>query len=250
MARVVMLAGPGDSTNIVFNAIEPDLVILEERVSPPRLIRRRIEKLGLGTVVGQVLFRAAIVPLLRQLSKKRVREIKRENGLAGAPVPRDKIIFVQSVNDDSAVMALKRANPDVVVVNGTRIIAEKVLRSVPATFLNTHAGITPLYRGVHGGYWALVNKDRANCGVTVHVVDAGIDTGDIVYQARIEPSRADNFLTYPYLQLAAAIDLLRHAISGAANGTIVRLPPPRGDSRLWTHPTAVEYVRNLFGGVR
>jgi len=29
MARVVMLAGTGDSTNIVFNAIEPDLVILE-----------------------------------------------------------------------------------------------------------------------------------------------------------------------------------------------------------------------------
>jgi methionyl-tRNA formyltransferase len=250
MARVVMLAGPGDSTNIVFNAIEPDLVILEERVSQLRLIRRRIKKLGLWTVVGQVLFRAIIVPLLRQLSKKRIREIKRVNGLDDAPVPSDRVIFVHSVNDDSTVMALKRANPDVVVVNGTRIIAEKVLRAVPATFLNTHAGITPLYRGVHGGYWALVNKDRANCGVTVHVVDAGIDTGDIVYQARIEPSSADTFVTYPYLQLAAAIDLLRHAITEAANGTIVRLPPPTGESRLWTHPTAVEYLRNLLGAVR
>jgi methionyl-tRNA formyltransferase len=250
MARVVMLAGPGDSTNIVFNAIEPDLVILEERVSALRLIHRRIKNLGLGTVVGQVLFRGIIVPLLRNLSKKRIRQIKRENGLADAPVPRDKVIFVHSVNDDSAVMALKRANPDVVVVNGTRIIAEAVLRSVSATFLNTHAGITPLYRGVHGGYWALVNKDRANCGVTIHIVDAGIDTGDIVYQARVEPSPADNFVTYPYLQLAAAIDLLRHAISEAANGTIVRLPPPTGESRLWTHPTAVEYLRNLFRAVR
>jgi len=72
------------------------------------------------------------------------------------------------------------SHPDVVVVNGTRIIAEKVLHSVPATFLNTHSGITPLYRGAHGGYWALVKKDRANCGVTIHVVDAGIDTGGIV----------------------------------------------------------------------
>jgi methionyl-tRNA formyltransferase len=250
MARVVMLAGPGDSTNIVFNAIEPDLVILEERVSQLRLIRRRIKKLGLGIVVGQVLFRAIIVPLLRNLSKKRIQEIKRKNGLDDSPIPSDKVIFVHSVNDDSTVMALKGANPDVVVVNGTRIIAEDVLRTVPATFLNTHAGITPLYRGVHGGYWALVNKDRSNCGVTIHVVDAGIDTGDIVYQARIEPSRVDNFVTYPYLQLAAAMDLLRRAISEAATGTIVRLSPPTGGSRLWTHPTAVEYMRNLFAAIR
>jgi methionyl-tRNA formyltransferase len=250
MARVVMLAGPGESTNIVFNAIQPDLVILEDRVSRLPFIRRRIKKFGLGAVVGQILFRATIVPLLRQLSKKRIQEIKRNNGLDDTPVPGVKVIFVHSVNDDSAVMALKRANPDVVVVNGTRIIAEKVLRAVPATFLNTHAGITPMYRGVHGGYWALANKDRANCGVTIHVVDAGIDTGDIVYQARIEPSSADTFVTYPYLQLAAAIDLLRHAITEAANGTIVRLPPPTGKSRLWTHPTAVEYLRNLFGAVR
>lgn len=250
MARVVMLAGPRDSTNIVFNAIQPDLVIVEERVSKLRFIRRRIKQFGLGTAAGQVLFRAIFVPLLRQLSKKRIREIKRENGLDDTPVPSDKVIFVHSVNDDSAVIALKRANPDVVVVNGTRIIAERVLRSVPATFLNTHSGITPLYRGVHGGYWALVNKDKANCGVTIHIVDAGIDTGDIIYQARIEPSRADNFVTYLHLQLAAAMDLLRQAISEAANGTIVRLPPPTGDSRLWTHPTAVEYLRNLFGGVR
>jgi len=123
-------------------------------------------------------------------------------------------------------MALKRANPDVVVVNGTRIIAEKVLHSVPATFLNTHSALRPLYRGAHGGYWALVKKDRANCGVTIHVVDAGIDTAALFYPSRIEPGRADNFVTYPYLQLAAAIDLLRRAISEAANGTIVRLPPP------------------------
>jgi len=69
MARVVMLAGPGDSTNIVFNAIEPDLVILEERASPLRVIRRRIKKLGLGTVVGQVLFkhnRALAAPSIKE----------------------------------------------------------------------------------------------------------------------------------------------------------------------------------------
>ena len=40
-----------------------------------------------------------------------------------------------------------------------------------------HAGITPQYRGVHGGYWAVVNNDPEHCGVTIHFVDKGIDTG-------------------------------------------------------------------------
>src|SRR5438093_9923670 len=46
-----------------------------------------------------------------------------------------------------------------VVVNGTRIISEAVLTASDAVFINMHAGITPKYRGVHGGYWALYNGD-------------------------------------------------------------------------------------------
>jgi methionyl-tRNA formyltransferase len=43
-----------------------------------------------------------------------------------------------------------------------------------------HAGITPRYRGTHGGYWVLLNNDPGHCGVTIHLVDPGIDTGSIV----------------------------------------------------------------------
>ena len=46
------------------------------------------------------------------------------------------------------------------VVNGTRILSRRMLESIDAVFLNMHVGITPKYRGVHGGYWALANGDR------------------------------------------------------------------------------------------
>jgi folate-dependent phosphoribosylglycinamide formyltransferase PurN len=72
---------------------------------------------------------------------------------------------------------LKAINPDLVIVNGTRIISKKVLSSINSKFVNIHVGITPKYRGVHGTYWALVNNDVENSGVTVHFVDEGIDTG-------------------------------------------------------------------------
>jgi methionyl-tRNA formyltransferase len=127
-------------------------------------------------------------------------------------------------------------------VVGTRVIAGEVLRAVNAPFINYHAGITPKYRGVHGGYWAKAGGDLGNFGVTVHVVDEGIDTGGVLYQARLTPTVKDNYSTYPYLQLAAAMPLLergaRDAIAGNLQIEKVDLP-----SHLWSHPTLWHYLK-------
>ena len=92
---------------------------------------------------------------------------------------------------------------------------------------------------------------RENCGVTVHLVNEGIDTGGIIAQARVTPRREDSFVTYHYLQLAAAIALLSRAIQDALAGTLRTVPPPVGPSRLYSHPTAWEYlVRRATRGIR
>ena len=139
---------------------------------------------------------------------------------------------------------LRHLRADVVVLSGTRIISSAVLRGTRATFLNMHAGITPLYRGMHGAYWALVNGDVMNCGVTVHLVDDGIDTGGILEQARIVPTVHDTFATYPRLQLAVGLPLLKKAINDVRAGRAEAKPSPPGESRLWTHPTLLEYLVN------
>src|SRR5690606_24425483 len=95
--------------------------------------------------------------------------------------------WVPSVNATQCIDLVQKIEPDIVVVNGTRIISKKVLDAVPVSFINTHVGITPKYRGVHGAYWALACGDTDNCGVTVHLVDKGIDTGGILKQAVIAP---------------------------------------------------------------
>jgi methionyl-tRNA formyltransferase len=106
-----------------------------------------------------------------------------------------------------------------------------------------HAGITPLYRGVHGGYWALAMGDRDHCGGTVHLVDPGIDTGEIVAQALIHPTPADNFTTYPVLQIAAGLPLMIDAVRAALAVTLRRRAARAGASRLWSHPTLGQYLR-------
>ena len=81
----------------------------------------------------------------------------------------------------------------------------------------------------------------AALGYTVHLVDPGIDTGGVLYQARIVPAPEDDYATFSYLQVAAALPLIEKAAKDAIAGTLtvhqVDLP-----SRLWSHPTIWEYV--------
>lgn len=252
---VVLVAGDGDSTRIVFNALVRSVgvrrVIVEEPVARRQFLRRRVEKLGIGTVAGQMLFKAVIEKPLQIRSRARVRELRRTLKLDTSPIPQDKRLDVSSINAPEAIEHLRALAPAVIVVNGTRIIGKRVLESVSAPFINMHTGITPLYRGVHGAYWALANGDRTHCGVTVHLVDPGIDTGAIVGQALIEPTIEDNYTTYPTLQLAAGLPLLVDAVKAALDGALEQKAPPEGRSRLWSHPTLGQYVKaRLLNGAR
>ena len=187
-------------------------IILEKSVGKKEFIKKRIKHLGVWKVSGQVLFQASIVKYLNASSGKRKKEILDIYGLNDKPLPEKKIIPVESVNSNECMAALQKINPDVVVVIGTRIISKEILNSIPAKFINIHAGITPKYRNVHGAYWALINNDEPNCGVTVHLVDHGIDTGSIIYQRQIKVTCKDNFVTYPLLQLAEGIIYLKKAL--------------------------------------
>src|SRR5580698_2790709 len=103
---------------------------------------------------------------------------------------------------------LQQIDPEVVVVLGTRIIASAVLESVECPFVNLHAGITPRYRGLHGVYWALSEGRPDLAGTTVHVVDAGIDTGTVLGRAYVSAGPEDSIATYPYVGLVAGLPVL------------------------------------------
>lgn len=244
--KIVLLAGRCDSTNIVFNAINKNFgictAIMEEREPAKKFLKRRISRLGLFTVLGQIAFQLFIAKPLGYFSQKRKQEIFETHGMDANEIPTDKITAVPSVNAASTIALLKELNPDLIIVNGTRIIAQKVLSSIQCPFINTHAGITPKYRGVHGTYWALVNDDAANSGVTVHLVDAGIDTGNIIAQAQVMPTANDNFFTYPYLQLAQGVKLLNTAVQDFFTSRLTTRPEAVGESKLWYHPTIFQYL--------
>lgn len=244
--RIVLLAGKGQATQIVYNSIHKQFgissCIIEEKENTKKFIIRRIKRLGLLTVIGQILFQFLIAKPLYYFSKKRIHEIQNENLLDLSEIPNEKINVVNSVNSAESIQLLKDLNPDIVIVNGTRIISKKVLSCINGKFINIHAGITPKYRGVHGTYWALLNNDIENSGVTVHFVDEGIDTGNIIYQSAVVPTIHDNFSTYPLLQLSEGLKLLHVAIADFIENKLVGHKEKNTENMLWYHPTIWKYL--------
>ena len=250
-----MLATACDLTNIVYGRLAKefiiDSVIIEEPVSKKLLLKRRIKKTGLLNVAGQLLFMLFVAKPLRFLSVKRKKEILANYHLTDKAIPLEKIKSVASVNDPETIKLIQTLQPDLVIVNGTRIISVDVINCTNARFINIHAGITPLYRGVHGAYWAMAMEDKAHCGVTIHYVDSGIDTGGILAQGIIQPDKTDNFTTYPYLQFAVGVELFSEVIRDFMNGILQEKPVPKGNSNLWYHPTIIQYIRfRLFRGAK
>jgi folate-dependent phosphoribosylglycinamide formyltransferase PurN len=198
-------------------------------------------------VAGHVLFVGGVMPLLRLQGRRRMAEIASEHALDFRPIPRGA--YVESVNEPHTLDLLAEAKPDLVVVHGTRIIAERVLRQITVPVVNVHAGITPRYRGVHGGYWAFVDRRPELAGTTVHLVDAGIDTGGILGQATFERGQHDTIATYPYLHLACGLPVLLEVASALLDGTPPTSRPPLAgaeESELRWHPTAWGYLATRF----
>jgi len=252
--KIILVCTDCDNTRILFHGIKDEIdissIIIEQPVSKKVLIKRRIKKLGLFRVFGQLAFQGAVSPMIRKFSGGKIKKIIAENKLDLSPMPEEKIIRISSVNDPVFAEKIRSLQPDLVLVNGTRVISSKSLEAIKCPIINVHVGITPLYRGVHGAYWALANKDKNNCGVTIHAIDKGIDTGAILAQDKITPGKKDNFITYPYLQFHKAISLVKQVIPLVLNGSAKYLPAPTGQSKLWYHPTIWQYIGNRFKGVK
>ncbi len=245
-----MISGVGEYPIMVYNyLIEKNLkierIVVEDPISKWIFLKRRIKKLGALSVLGQILNRIFIVTWLKITSAKRIREIKDKGRLNTTPPNNNNISRVPSANSTECLNILKRINPDVVVVVNTRILKKVTLESTVGKFINIHAGITPKYRGWHGGYWALVNRDNENCGVTIHLVDEGIDTGGVLYQDIITTTSKDNYYTYPFVQLVKGLPLIKKAIEDVLNENIqIQKTNKTNEGKLYYHPTIWEYISN------
>ncbi|NVD38901.1 formyl transferase [Ensifer sp. HO-A22] len=247
--RVVVVTAGGENPWIMINALAArfdDIVVLEERPESKGLfLRRRARKLGWPMALGQLATMVAS-RFGKRFTRKRAQEILRHYGVSATPDQRVPLRQVLSINDGEAVSHLRQLAPEVVFLISCRMLKPVTLAQIPCPVVNFHAGINPRYRGLMGGYWARVSNDVANFGATVHLVDEGVDTGVILYQARQTPDRRDTMHTYPLLQTAASTDIVIAALDDALKGRLRPLDVA-GPSQQWYHPPIWTW---LWTGIR
>ncbi len=130
---------------------------------------------------------------------------------------------VKNHNVEECRQMLEALAPELTVLGGTRIIKDYLL-SIPARgTINAHPGLLPWLRGSASVGWALY-KDLP-VGATVHFIDPGIDTGDIILREELPVHRDDTYETLNYRVTCLAADLMTRAVAlFAAGEEIPRMP--------------------------
>lgn len=111
---------------------------------------------------------------------------------------------------------------DLVVIFGYRhILPKSVLDAATARMINLHISYLPYNRGAHPGFWCFY--DGTPCGVTIHEVDEGLDTGPVLAQQLVDIDPWKTTFDEAYWRLRSSIeslffDLLPSLEAGTALG--------------------------------
>jgi len=127
---------------------------------------------------------------------------------------------VPDINDQSCKDFITRLHPDIIAVCGTTVLKPGVFQLSSKGTINIHVGITPEYRSADPIFWALYHGEPDKVGVTIHFVDQGIDTGDIIYQETVEVTKEDDPATIYAKCIQRGAELMSQAIEDIAGGTV------------------------------
>lgn len=141
-----------------------------------------------------------------------------------------------NVNTPQVVDQLKSFEADIYVsMSFNQILKKEIIESPPLGFINCHAGALPFYRGRNPLNWVLINGEKS-FGITVHYIDEGIDTGDILNQA-----------TFPIKVNDTYGDLLEKATFECGKLLHHTLLTIRDNSHIRTKQTTIHPIGTYFG---
>ena len=126
-------------------------------------------------------------------------------------------------------------DPDLLIVACFPHILPETWLQVPALgCLNLHPSLLPAYRGPHPLFWQF-QAGETRTGASVHFMDAGIDTGDLLDQAAVTLPPGISGPETDALMAQSAVDLLIEHLHSPYN--LARQPQPASESRYQGRPT-------------
>jgi len=240
----LVFASEGLTTRLLIQTLKRHfdkvLLVEESRGRVMKKFRNRVRRLGFFNSISQAIFVLTVPRLLP--TKNRIDELLDVNHIV--PDKETKpLLCVENLNHSEISFNEEKYACNAVFINGPGILRKEFLSQFKVPVVNIHTGITPAFRGVHGGYWALCSGRPELFGTTLHFVDAGIDTGGIIDQEIIEISVQDNYTTYPVLQYLTGLRLLEKNLPAILGGAVKIKKSISEESRLWHHPGIFQYLK-------
>lgn len=180
-----------------------------------------------------------------------------DNMLAIARRNRMRVVYIDKMTE-TELAPLSALNIDLLLVSGFAIILKKPLLDLPRIgCINMHSSLLPRHRGPNPFSAAIVQGDT-HTGVTFHVMEEGIDTGDILDQTTFEIGPRDEMMTVykkaceiAGKRIAEVIDYVdQHGLTGTPQDpALATYDPKLTDKDAWIDwgKSAVEIDRMVRG---
>lgn len=143
------------------------------------------------------------------------------------PTVSPKVHFIKSHNSKECAEILDRLSPDLVVLRGCGIIKSEILKIPRIGVINPHYAKLPDFRGMDVTEWTVLCGEEP--AVSVHTVDAGVDTGVVLRSDVIEATNSDETGNLRDKSAARVVDLIAEVVSDLDNG--MEWPNSAADSR-------------------
>lgn len=130
---------------------------------------------------------------------------------------------LKNVNSETSLKKILDYDCDVLVsMSFNQIFRKDIINLTPIGIINCHAGKLPFYRGRNILNWVLIN-DEKEFGITVHFVDEGIDTGDIILQKTFPITDLDSYKTLLNTSYSACANILYESLVRIAENNFERI---------------------------
>lgn len=121
---------------------------------------------------------------------------------------------------------IRHFDPELIVLAGfMRILPPSFVRQVAPRMINTHPSLLPLFPGAHAVHDAMV-AGATETGVTIHIVDEGVDTGPHLAQAKVpvlpEDSEGDLHERIKVVERDLLVSVVRDIAEGNLKLTLER----------------------------
>ena len=105
------------------------------------------------------------------------------------------VLTPDNVNDIEVIEYIKKLQPDFLIeVAYGQLIKEDLLNLLPNRFLNIHPSLLPEYRGAAPIEQAILDGKKET-GVSIMIVDKGLDNGDVLYSTMMSIDNEDDIYT-------------------------------------------------------